>query len=188
MPTFYVCVRVILYIWEFPKIRGTFLGVPIIRILVYWGLYWGPLIFGKLPYESEHYVGHLKMSYRACLAVHLAVQFRLSGWCRGAGLMRAGVYGAERGSPTSGWFFILFAFCERFFVAETKAMIFSTKMYGMPKNQYDIPSLRSARLSFFTPCIPGYILSFHIMLNFFPSSFSITVACRICCMFLISIQ
>ena len=44
-------------------------------------------------------MGHLKMSYRACLAVHLAVQFRLSGWCRGAGLMRAGVYGAERGSP-----------------------------------------------------------------------------------------
>ena len=28
-------------------------------------------------------------------------------------------------------------------------MIFSTKMYGMPKKQYDIPSLRSARLSFF---------------------------------------
>ena len=22
--------------WEFPKIRGTFLGVPIIRIVVYW--------------------------------------------------------------------------------------------------------------------------------------------------------
>ena len=26
---------------------GTFLGVPIIRILVYWGLYWGPLILGN---------------------------------------------------------------------------------------------------------------------------------------------
>ena len=34
-------------IWGFPKIRGTFLGVPIIRIIVYWGLYWGPLIYGK---------------------------------------------------------------------------------------------------------------------------------------------
>ena len=28
----------------FPKIRGTFLGVPIIRTIVYWGLYWGTLV------------------------------------------------------------------------------------------------------------------------------------------------
>ena len=34
-------------IWEFPRIRGTFLGVPIIRIIIYWGLYWGPLILGN---------------------------------------------------------------------------------------------------------------------------------------------
>ena len=27
----------------FPKIRGTILGVPITRIIIYWGLYWGPL-------------------------------------------------------------------------------------------------------------------------------------------------
>ena len=27
----------------FPKIRGTFLEVPIIRIGILWGLYWGPL-------------------------------------------------------------------------------------------------------------------------------------------------
>ena len=26
-------------IWGFPKIRGTILGVPIIRIIVYWGLH-----------------------------------------------------------------------------------------------------------------------------------------------------
>ena len=32
--------------WEFPKIRGTLLGVPIIRTLVFWGLYWGPLLLG----------------------------------------------------------------------------------------------------------------------------------------------
>ena len=25
----------------FPKLRGTFLGVPVIRIIVYWGLWWG---------------------------------------------------------------------------------------------------------------------------------------------------
>ena len=30
--------------WEFPKIRGTILGVPIIRTIVFWGLYWGPPI------------------------------------------------------------------------------------------------------------------------------------------------
>ena len=33
--------------WGFPKIRGTILGVPIIRTVVYWGLYWGPLILGN---------------------------------------------------------------------------------------------------------------------------------------------
>ena len=27
---------------EIPKIRGAMLVVPIIRITVYWGLYWGP--------------------------------------------------------------------------------------------------------------------------------------------------
>ena len=30
-----------------PKIRGNFLGVPIIRTIVFWGLYWGPPILGK---------------------------------------------------------------------------------------------------------------------------------------------
>ena len=34
-------------IWGFPKIRGTFLGVPVLRILVFWGLYRGPLILGN---------------------------------------------------------------------------------------------------------------------------------------------
>ena len=28
----------------FPKLGGAFLGVPIIRTIVYLGLYWGPLI------------------------------------------------------------------------------------------------------------------------------------------------
>ena len=28
--------------WEFAKIRGTFLEVPIIRAIVFGGLYWGP--------------------------------------------------------------------------------------------------------------------------------------------------
>ena len=30
----------------FPKIRDNFLGVPIIRTIIYWGLYWGTLILG----------------------------------------------------------------------------------------------------------------------------------------------
>ena len=34
-------------IWDFPKIRGTFLGVPIIRPIVFWDLYWGPFILGN---------------------------------------------------------------------------------------------------------------------------------------------
>ena len=34
-------------IWGFPKIRGTFLGVPIIRTIVFWGLYGGPPVLGN---------------------------------------------------------------------------------------------------------------------------------------------
>ena len=32
-------------IWGFPKSVVPFLGVPIIRIKVYWGQYWGPLFW-----------------------------------------------------------------------------------------------------------------------------------------------
>ena len=39
--------RVYMCIWGFPKIRGTFLGVPITRTIVFWGLYWGTLILGN---------------------------------------------------------------------------------------------------------------------------------------------
>ena len=45
-------------IWEFPKIRGTILGVPIIRTIVFWGLYWGPLILGN--YHIVHW------GFRSC--------------------------------------------------------------------------------------------------------------------------
>ena len=38
-------------IWGFPRIRGTVLGVPIIRTIVFWGLEVGVLYSGKLPYE-----------------------------------------------------------------------------------------------------------------------------------------
>ena len=46
--------------WGFPKIRGTILGVPIIRTMTiaFWGLFWGPPIlgspyFGKLPMSAQ---------------------------------------------------------------------------------------------------------------------------------------
>ena len=34
-------------IWGFPKIRGTFLGAPLIRTIVFWRLYWGTPIWGN---------------------------------------------------------------------------------------------------------------------------------------------
>ena len=33
--------------WGFPKIRDTILGAPVIRTIVFWGLYGGPLILGN---------------------------------------------------------------------------------------------------------------------------------------------
>ena len=40
-----------------PKIRGTVLGVPIIRIIVYWGLHWGPLILGNYQMHPGYCLG-----------------------------------------------------------------------------------------------------------------------------------
>ena len=37
--------------WWFTKIRGTLLGVPIVRIIVFWDLHWGPLILGNYQLE-----------------------------------------------------------------------------------------------------------------------------------------
>ena len=31
----------------FPMMRGPFLGVPMIRIIAFWGLHWGPPIYGR---------------------------------------------------------------------------------------------------------------------------------------------
>ena len=41
--------------WKFPKIMGTLLGVPIIRILVFWGSILGSPYFGKLPCHYSYY-------------------------------------------------------------------------------------------------------------------------------------
>ena len=37
-------------IWGFPNIRGTFLGVPILRIIIFWGSILGAPYFGKQPF------------------------------------------------------------------------------------------------------------------------------------------
>ena len=42
-------------IWGFPKIRGTLLGVPIIRTIVFGGLYWGSSFWGN--YHIQDYIG-----------------------------------------------------------------------------------------------------------------------------------
>ena len=44
-------------IWRFPRIGGTLLGVPLIRIIVFWGLYWGPLICGNY-HIGEYFLGY----------------------------------------------------------------------------------------------------------------------------------
>ena len=38
------------------QIRATILGVPKIRIIVFWGLYWGPPLLGNyhIPYSSPN--------------------------------------------------------------------------------------------------------------------------------------
>ena len=38
--------------WGFPNIRGTIFGGLILRIVVYWGLYWGPPTWGKYHVNS----------------------------------------------------------------------------------------------------------------------------------------
>ena len=56
--------------WGFPKIRGTILGVPTIRTIVFWGLYWGPTILG-----NYHVMVFLDMNvYVALLLGRVGVQ------------------------------------------------------------------------------------------------------------------
>ena len=42
----------------FPKIGGTFVWVPRIRIIVFWGLYWGPLVWEASIWRLQHYSGY----------------------------------------------------------------------------------------------------------------------------------
>ena len=47
---------------------GVILGVPIIRIIVFGGLYWGPLLLGnyQLSYQNNGYV----YIYIYCICIH----------------------------------------------------------------------------------------------------------------------
>ena len=51
-------------IWGFPKSRGTSLGVPMIRIIIFGGLYWGPLNLGNYYINPKYSnVGYSRHSY-----------------------------------------------------------------------------------------------------------------------------
>ena len=51
--------------WGFPKIRGTILGVPIIRIVIFWVLYWGSLILGNYHLQGHAGVeGHVTTGFQ----------------------------------------------------------------------------------------------------------------------------
>ena len=43
--------------WGFPGIRCTFLGVPIMRIKVFGGLYWGPHVQGNSHMDFNGILG-----------------------------------------------------------------------------------------------------------------------------------
>ena len=89
-------------IWGVPKIRGTILVVPIARNIVFWGLYWGPLILGNY---------HIMFGFRdegtgfaikvwGCRAWGLGVGFTVKGLgvCRSFLRLMSGVLGVILGS------------------------------------------------------------------------------------------
>ena len=64
-------------IWRVPKIRCMILGVPIIRTLVVWDLYWGPPILGQLPYIDTYI--HIIYTYIYILFLHMQTN-KLVAW------------------------------------------------------------------------------------------------------------
>ena len=57
--------------WGFPKIRGTFWGVPIIRTIVYRGLYWGTQFWETTKYWEN------KMETTRILDLYWGLGFRV---------------------------------------------------------------------------------------------------------------
>ena len=57
-------------IWGFPKIRGTFLGAPIIRIIVYW-VYIGVPLFTESTIYIYIYIS--QEIYRSFCYIYLSV-------------------------------------------------------------------------------------------------------------------
>ena len=51
-------------IWGFPKNRGTILGVPVIRTIVFWGLYWDPLFMETTIYIYIYMHIHVRYLYQ----------------------------------------------------------------------------------------------------------------------------
>ena len=47
------------HIGDFPKLGVPFLGVPIIRTIVFWGLHWSPLILGNYHIGVTQRIGIL---------------------------------------------------------------------------------------------------------------------------------
>ena len=86
MPREIVFVWGVYKIWGFPKIRGTILGVPLIRIIVSWGLYWGPLILGN--YHIHIYIYTHTRNYRdyiGIIGVHKEYRVGSGFWIQGLG-------------------------------------------------------------------------------------------------------
>ena len=48
--------------WVVPKIRGTFLGVPKMRIMVFWGLHWVPLTLKNYHLSSKPEAARVHLS------------------------------------------------------------------------------------------------------------------------------
>ena len=81
----YLCTHILMeFTWGFPKIRGTFLGVPIIRTIVYWGLYWGPPILGNYHMTSVQ-LSFLKLFlwHDLCLLLDITLNPKPYGWACG---------------------------------------------------------------------------------------------------------
>ena len=66
-------------IWGFHRIGGTFLVIPIIRTIVFWGLHWGSLILGN------YYIGDCSgCTYNATQVLARPQTRPLAAWTTGA--------------------------------------------------------------------------------------------------------